>query len=82
VGFCGDFTFKIINTMLNSILLFLGGMGVPELLVIFGIIILLFGAKKIPDLARGLGKGIREFKDASREIKSEIEKGSSKEDKV
>lgn len=68
--------------MLYSILLFLGGMGVPELLVIFGIIILLFGAKKIPDLARGLGKGIREFKDASREIKSEIEKGSSKEDKV
>jgi sec-independent protein translocase protein TatA len=68
--------------MLHSILLFLGGMGVPELLVIFGIIILLFGAKKIPDLARGLGKGIREFKDASREIKSEIEKASSKEDKV
>jgi sec-independent protein translocase protein TatA len=68
--------------MSNSVLLFLGGMGVPELLVIFGIIILLFGAKKIPDLARGIGKGIREFKDASREIKSEIEKGSSKEDNV
>ncbi|MFL5730522.1 MAG: twin-arginine translocase TatA/TatE family subunit [Cytophagaceae bacterium] len=67
--------------MLTSILLFLGGMGVPELIVIFLIIVLLFGAKKIPDLARGLGKGIREFKDASREIKSEIEKGS-KEDKV
>jgi sec-independent protein translocase protein TatA len=67
--------------MLNAILLFLGGMGVPELIVIFLIIVLLFGAKKIPDLARGLGRGIREFKDASREIKSEIEKGS-KEDKV
>jgi sec-independent protein translocase protein TatA len=70
------------KNMSNSVLLFFGGMGVPELLVIFGIIILLFGAKKIPDLARGIGKGIREFKDASREIKSEIEKGSSKEDKV
>ena len=36
-------------------------------------ILLLFGAKRIPELARGLGKGIREFKDASREIKREIE---------
>lgn len=51
-----------------------------ELLVIFLIIILLFGAKKIPELARGLGRGIREFKDASKEIKSEIEQGI-KEDK-
>lgn len=37
-------------------------------------VLLLFGAKKIPELARGLGKGIREFKDASREIQSEISK--------
>ena len=39
-------------------------------------VLLLFGAKKIPELARGLGKGIREFKDASREIQSEISKES------
>jgi sec-independent protein translocase protein TatA len=38
--------------------------------------LLLFGAKKIPELARGLGKGIREFKDATKEIKDEIEEGS------
>lgn len=43
-------------------------------------VLLLFGAKKIPELARGLGKGIREFKDASREIKDELEEGL-KEDK-
>lgn len=47
----------------------------PEILLILLIVILLFGAKKIPELARGLGRGIREFKDASKEIKSEIDKG-------
>lgn len=49
------------------------GLGTPEILAIIFIFILLFGAKKIPELARGLGKGIREFKDASSGIKSEIE---------
>jgi sec-independent protein translocase protein TatA len=67
--------------MLDAIFLFMG-LGVPEIIGICFLVILLFGAKKIPELARGLGKGIREFKDASREIKSEIEKESSKEDKV
>jgi sec-independent protein translocase protein TatA len=68
--------------MLNSIFLFLGGIGMPELLVVLFLVILLFGAKKIPELARGLGKGIREFKDASKEIKSEIEKGVNDENKA
>jgi sec-independent protein translocase protein TatA len=63
-----------------STLLFLPNLGMSELLVIFLIIVLLFGAKKIPELARGLGRGIREFKDASKEIKNEIESGI-KEDK-
>lgn len=48
-------------------------LGAPELILILVVVLLLFGAKKIPDLARGLGRGIREFKDASREIKREIE---------
>jgi sec-independent protein translocase protein TatA len=61
--------------LLTTILLFLGGLGMPEILLILLIVILLFGAKKIPELARGLGRGIREFKDASKEIKSEIDKG-------
>ena len=50
----------------------IGMPGGPELIVILFVILLLFGAKKIPDLARGLGKGIREFKDATKEIKKEV----------
>ncbi|MDQ1087929.1 MULTISPECIES: twin-arginine translocase TatA/TatE family subunit [unclassified Siphonobacter] len=49
------------------------GMGGPEVALIAVAFVLLFGAKKIPELARGLGKGIREFKDASREIRENIE---------
>jgi sec-independent protein translocase protein TatA len=51
-------------------------LGGPEIFVIIFAILLLFGAKKIPELARGLGKGIREFKDATKEIKDEIDEGS------
>jgi sec-independent protein translocase protein TatA len=53
--------------------LFLGSIGTTEILVILFIVLLLFGAKKIPELARGLGRGIREFKDATKEIKKNIE---------
>jgi sec-independent protein translocase protein TatA len=45
-----------------------------EILLILGIVILLFGAKKIPELAKGLGQGIREFKKASNEATKEAEK--------
>ena len=58
--------------MLNMILLFVGGIGAQEILLILLLVIVLFGAKKIPELAKGLGKGIREFKDASKEITDEI----------
>lgn len=44
----------------------MGGIGFKEILVIALIIIILFGAKRIPDLMKGLGKGIKEFKDASK----------------
>ncbi|WP_374166411.1 twin-arginine translocase TatA/TatE family subunit [Arcticibacter sp. MXS-1] len=57
--------------MLTTILLF-AGIGTPELMVIMFAILLLFGGKKLPELARGLGKGIREFKDASEGVKREI----------
>nr|WP_169705115.1 twin-arginine translocase TatA/TatE family subunit [Runella slithyformis] len=57
-----------------SILLFMG-LGGQEILLIGLIVLLLFGAKKIPELMKGLGKGIREFKDASKEVKENIEKG-------
>ncbi len=50
----------------------MGSIGAPELLLIFLAILLIFGAKRIPEIARGLGKGIREFKTATREIQSEL----------
>jgi len=47
-----------------------------EIFVIFLIVLLLFGADKIPDIAKGLGKGIRQVKDATQEIKREIQKSA------
>lgn len=47
--------------------------GPMEMVIIALVIIVFFGAKKIPEIARGMGKGIREFKDATKEIKKEIE---------
>jgi sec-independent protein translocase protein TatA len=52
----------------------LGGIGAQELLLIFLVILLLFGAKRIPEIARGLGKGMSEFKKAMREAQDEITK--------
>jgi sec-independent protein translocase protein TatA len=49
-------------------------LGAPEILLIMLVILIFFGPKKIPDLARGLGKGLREFRKASQEIQEDIEK--------
>lgn len=65
---------------ITSILVFIGGLGGTEVILILAAILLLFGAKRIPELAKGLGRGIREFKDATNEIKSDIE-GSKREEK-
>ena len=54
---------------MNYIILFIGG---PEILIIMLVVVMLFGSKKIPEIARGLGKGIREMKDASNDIRREI----------
>ncbi|MFQ5753009.1 MAG: twin-arginine translocase TatA/TatE family subunit [bacterium] len=51
----------------------MGAIGMQELIIIFLVVLLLFGAKRLPELARGLGKGIREFKKAANEIKGEID---------
>lgn len=59
--------------MSTLLFLFLGDLGGGEIMLILVVILIFFGANKIPELARGLGKGIREFKDASSEIRSEIE---------
>ena len=58
---------------MTSSLLFLGDIGGSELILIMVVILIFFGANKIPELARGLGKGIWEFKDASSEIRNEFE---------
>ncbi len=51
------------------------GLGGQEMLLIFLALLLFFGAKKLPELARGLGKGIREFKDATKDVRENIEDG-------
>ncbi len=50
------------------------GIGPTELIVVFLIILLLFGAKRIPEIAHGIGKGIAEFKKATNDVTNEIEK--------
>lgn len=66
---------------MNTVLAF-GMPGGWELIVIILFVIIFFGAKKIPEIARGMGKGIREFKDATKEIKNEIDEGAKgKEEK-
>lgn len=53
-------------------LFLIGSFGTTEILLILFVVILLFGAKRIPELFRGMGQGIREFKDASKEEKPEF----------
>ena len=65
--------------MLNNILLGIFGLGGSEMVIILIIVLLLFGGKKIPELMRGLGKGIREFKDAKDNVQKEIESHVSEE---
>ena len=51
----------------------LGVLGTNEIIIILVIVLLLFGGRKIPELMRGLGKGVREFNDAKNNVKKEIE---------
>jgi|TARA_B110001454_G_C12350088_1_gene279803 sec-independent protein translocase protein TatA len=55
-------------------LLFIGG---PEIIIVLLFIVMFFGSKKIPELAKGLGKAMREMKDASNDIKKEIRDSAS-----
>jgi len=63
---------------MNPTLLFISG---PEIMVIMLLVVMVFGADKIPEIARGLGKGMRQVKDATNDIKKEI-KDSSEKNKV
>lgn len=57
---------------MNQSLAIIGGLGTQELVVIFLIVLLLFGAKKLPQLARGVGKSMGEFKKAREDFEREI----------
>ncbi len=59
----------------------MGSFGGVEILVIVLVVLLLFGAKKIPELARGLGQGITEFRKASSDIRKELEKSPEEPEK-
>lgn len=56
---------------METLLLF--ALGGPEIILIVAVILIFFGAKKIPELARGMGRGIREFKDATREVTKDMD---------
>lgn len=57
----------------STIIAFIQGIGGPELLVVFLIVLLFFGAKRLPELARGLGKSMKEFKKATQEVQDDFQ---------
>lgn len=61
---------------MKTTLLFMSG---PEIFIILIIVVMLFGADKIPEIAKGLGKGIRQVKDATNDIKKEINESAQKQ---
>ena len=61
-------------------LLLFGGLGVTEIVIIALVVLLLFGGKKIPELMKGIGKGVRSFKDGVNGIKEEIESDEEKKE--
>jgi len=57
---------------MKTILLFLGGVGFQEILLIGLFMLVFFGAKRIPEFMKGLGKGVREFKDVMKDVEKEV----------
>lgn len=57
------------------------GIGGKEIWIILIVVLILFGGKKIPELMRGLGRGVREFNDAKSNVKKEIEEGANVKEK-
>ena len=76
--------FNLLTMIVSSSLLSIFLIGMPggsEWIFIILAVVLLFGGKKIPELMKGIGKGMREFKDAKDNVKSEIEEGMKEKDK-
>ena len=69
----------MLSTFLNTFLLSMPGGS--EWILILLVVLLFFGGRKIPDLMRGIGRGVREFNDAKTNVKNEIEAGMSEKDK-
>jgi sec-independent protein translocase protein TatA len=67
-------THNLIVMLLNIYPLWLSG---QELIIVLIVVLLLFGGKKIPELMRGLGRGVREFNDAKSNVKKEIEESTN-----
>lgn len=61
-------------------LLFIGNLGTGEIIIIALVVLLLFGGKKIPELMKGLGKGVKSFKDGLNEVEKQIEAEPEKKD--
>ncbi len=70
---------KINNNIMTN-LLFIGGLGMSEIILIVLVVLLFFGGKKIPELMKGLGKGVRSFKDGMNEIEKDIKVDIDKEE--
>ena len=60
---------------MNAIVGFIGGLRPQELIIILLIVLVLFGARKLPEIGKGLGKGIREFRDATKGLSDDVEEG-------
>ena len=57
---------------MSNHLLFIGNLGTGEVVIIALVVLLLFGGKKIPELMRGLGKGVKSFKDGLKDVENEV----------
>jgi sec-independent protein translocase protein TatA len=74
IHFSSIFDFTILKLIaMKATFLFLQGVGFQEILLIGLFVLVFFGAKKIPEFMKGLGKGVREFKDSVKDVKKEVE---------
>lgn len=63
------------------ILNFIGGLGLQEILLITLVVLLFFGGKKIPEMMKGLGKGVKAFKDGMKDVENEVKVEATEENK-